>query len=81
MHLLVAERLAPPIGRLDALIAVGTKAESMALGIPPVCGEKATSVTRIRNIRKTATPLYSLLTRAILRFVFARVCGASFSKV
>ena len=53
----------------------------MALGIPPVCGENAKFVTKIMKITKTATPLYSLLTRAILRFDLAIALGASCSRV
>ena len=53
----------------------------MARGIPPVCGENAKFDAKIMKIMKTATPLYSLLTRGILRFDLARVRGASLSRV
>src|SRR4030042_6380696 len=75
----VVLRPLPPKGRLEALIAVGTYAWFTALGVPPVWGEKAKLDTSIMNITSSAMPLYSLLTRGILRLDFAGVGGASLS--
>src|SRR4030065_1097915 len=71
----------PAIGMLLEVTVNGLYACPYTLGTKLLWGEKARFVTKRVKTRRMAIPLYSLLTRAIPRFVLVTICGASFSRV